>query len=93
MYKSEFQEYKAQRIQVRDQYWLDFLLSKNIEVEDSTSSSDGNMLESKNIQDNNHMTESDNQFLLNMWKSNGRLDHVTIESCDLGHERINDDDR
>ena len=37
------------------------------------------------------MTESGDQFLPNIWESNGRLDHVTIESCDLDHEGIGDD--
>ena len=60
MYESEFQEYKAQRIKVRDQYWLDFLLSEDVEVEGLTSSSGGNMLESEN---NNHVTGSREQFL------------------------------
>ena len=90
MYESEFQEYKAQRIKVRDQYWLDFLLSEDVEVEGSTSSSDGNMLESKN---SSHVTESHKQFLSDIWESDGRLDHVTIESCNLGHEGIGDDNR
>ena len=46
------------------------------------------MLESEN---NNHVTESRDQFLPDMWESDGRLDHVTIESHDLGHEGIGDD--
>jgi len=48
------------------------------------------MLESEN---NNHVTESCDQFLPIMWESDGRLDHVTIESYDLSHEGIGDDDR
>ena len=47
MYESEFQEYQAQRIKVRDQYWLNLLLNEDIEVEGPTSSSGGNMLESE----------------------------------------------
>src|ERR1043165_9224095 len=77
MYESEFQEYKAQRIKVRDQCWLDFLLSEDVEVEGPTSSSGGNMLESEN---SNHVTESRDQFLPIMWESDGGLDHVTNES-------------
>ena len=50
------------------------------------------MLKSENIQDSNHMTESGDQFLPNMWESDGRLNHEIIESYDLGHERIGNDD-
>ena len=83
MYESEFQEYKAQRIKIRDQYWLDFLINEDVEVGGPTSFSGGNMLESEN---NDHVTGSRDQFLPDMWESDGRLDHVTIESHDLGHE-------
>src|ERR1044072_6683655 len=72
MYESEFQEYKAQRIKVRDQYWFDFLLNEDVEVEGPTFSSGGNMLESEN---SNHVTESREQLLPDMWESDGRLDH------------------
>ena len=51
------------------------------------------MLESEDNSSNNHVTESGDQFLPNMWESDGRLGHVTTESCDLGHKRIGDDDR
>ena len=92
MYKSEFQEYKVQRIKVKDQYWLDFLLNEDIEVEGPTFSSGGNILESENIQDSNHVTKSGDQFLPNMWESDGRLDYEMLESNDLSHEGISDDD-
>ena len=49
------------------------------------------MLKSENIESNYHVTELQKQFLPDMWESNGRLDHVTIESHDLGHEGIDDD--
>src|ERR1044072_4304581 len=88
MYESEFQEYKMQRTKIRDQYWLDFLLSENVEVEGPTSSSSGNMLESEI---NDHVTESYDWIMANTWKSNGRLGHVTTKSYDLGYEGIGDD--
>ena len=47
------------------------------------------MLESENNE--SHVTESGEQFLPIMWESDGRLEHVTTESCDLGHEGIGDD--
>ena len=51
------------------------------------------MLESESNELNNHVTESRDEFLPNMWESNGRLGHITIESYDLGYEGIGDDDR
>ena len=51
------------------------------------------VLESENIESNYHVTESREQFLPDMWESDGRLDHVTIESYALGYEGIGDDDR
>ena len=68
------------------------MLDENIEVEGPTSFSGGNILESENIQDSNYVTELGDQFLLHMWESDGRLDHVIIESHDLGHEGIGDTD-
>ena len=49
------------------------------------------MLESENNDD--HVTGSDDQFLPIMWESDGRLENVTTESRDLGHEGIGDDNR
>ena len=49
------------------------------------------MLESENIQVNNHITESSDQILPTMWESDGRLGHEIIESYDLNHEEIGDD--
>ena len=49
-------------------------------------------LESEDIQ-NNHVTESCDPFLPDMYESDGRLDYVTIELCNLGHKGIGDDDR
>ena len=92
MYESEFQEYKAQRIKVRNQYFLDFLLSKDVEVKSPTSSSDKNMLGNENIYNNNHVIESYNWIMTNMWKSDGRLDHVTTESYNLGYKGIGNAD-
>ena len=39
------------------------------------------------------MTESCDWITINMWKSDGKLDHMTNESCDLGYEGIGDDNR
>ena len=47
------------------------------------------LLESE--KDNDHVTESRDPFLPNMWESDGNLGHVTTELCDLGHEGIGDD--
>ena len=49
------------------------------------------MLKSENIRDSNHILELGDQFLPNMWKSDGRLGHVTFESYDLGHKGIGND--
>ena len=89
MYETEFQEYKVQKIQVRNQYWLNFLLNKNIEVEGPTFSNGRNILEGENIHDNNHMTELC-EWTMNMWESDGRLGHMTTKSRDLSYERIGD---
>ena len=48
-------------------------------------------MESESIQDNDHMTESRDPFLPDMWESDSRLSHVTNESRDLGHEGIGDE--
>ena len=49
------------------------------------------LLKSEDIRNNNHVTESCNWTTINMQESNGRLGHVTSESCDLSHEGIGDD--
>jgi hypothetical protein len=49
------------------------------------------LLESENNDD--HVTGSDDQLLPIMWESDGRLENVTMESRDLGHEGIGDDNR
>ena len=67
------------------------MLSEDVEVEGPTSSSGRNMLENEDNGLSNHVIESRDQFLPDMWESDGRLDHMTIESCDLGHEGIGDD--
>ena len=66
------------------------MLSENVEVEGSTFSNDKNMLKSEI---NNYMTELYDWIIANTWESDGRLDHVTTESYDLGHEGIGDDNR
>ena len=92
MYETEFQKYKAQRTQVRDQYQLNFLLNENVKIEGPTFSNSRNMLKSEDTYGNNHVIELYDWMITNMWESNGKLGHMTIELYDLGHKGIGDVD-
>ena len=66
------------------------MLNEEVKVEGPTSSSGRNMLEKENT--NDHIIESYDWTIMNIWESDSRLDYVTNESYDLDYKRINDAD-